>query len=370
MSLFLSHGWNCVVTSRDLERCSSATQSLKQITSGNISEFVGDPSTDLFWKSLYDSNLPFFDCIVVCTVDVQFNSTFRTTSQEILSATSTHVCTALFALQFSRWQIRKEKNQQDNAESNLSSSDSSSSLFPPQCTVFLLGSTLSEESEMDCCAYTVVKHALLGLFRSACTDLFGMESRLRIALILPNNVDTPLWASAGCEEAPSSEVSVYPQCNCVARFYHSQTGDNERNQIQQIEQPKLSQDNAENNVNSSSHQQIPPTILRCRLSGTPDNWIFEDSLHNSQVNSVPLYAFFENGSIFADGVPNQTHSAQSDSNTHLPEQSQSKGNQDHSTQTTGFSETLIDETEQFRPLRPDEVAQVIVRLAESAFPAT
>ncbi|KAJ4457311.1 hypothetical protein PAPYR_7228 [Paratrimastix pyriformis] len=167
--------WTVIIGSRNAAGLNQAADS------SHVVPLPGSPSDPAVWAALQNlaerSFADCIDCIIVSTGNLEFVSSLDMTRGQVEAAMDAHFYPALNALQYATRQARRNPDS--------------------RCVVIFVGSTLCHEAEMDAGPYVVAKHALLGLYRAACEDQFGLESRLAVKIICPPNVDTPLWTKAG-----------------------------------------------------------------------------------------------------------------------------------------------------------------------------
>ncbi|KAH7827427.1 putative WD repeat-containing protein 61 [Monocercomonoides exilis] len=326
---FCAKGWNVILTSRFLEKAKIAAANLKkEFPFVMIGFVIGDPCRKDFWRECQklfllpvekneancERNALIFNGIVVTCGDVVFKSIFDIDETVLESSIKVHVVPALYSLQYSRRmiQIKRRLNQRSainipsqvekmdppSSASTCSTSSCQASKIKPcseeiTCsvkaqnlkgtTLVLIGSTDGEEGEMDAASYVIAKHALLGLFRAGCEDLFGFESELRLALVIPNNIQTEFWSGLNefdeirtdCEqtnhsdklsscEAPSCDVMKTMKCQCFAKSEKMHTS-LALEHFAPDSQPDISDD-------SRAFRSQPASMIRARLSYGSSSW--------------------------------------------------------------------------------------------------
>ncbi|KAA6397506.1 MAG: hypothetical protein EZS28_006967 [Streblomastix strix] len=185
-----------------------------------------------------DQVLPFLSGIVVASGNVILESALETTPQSVISSVENHVLPAMFSIQHAVWQAH-----------NLDID----SPKPTHCTVVLVGSTSCEIGEMDSAPYTIAKHALLGLFRSSCADLFGLDNRV------------------GITEDGQAPPCRIPKIKLLQ--FNSEIQDDKKCNKDQHGKDK-----------EQTFEIISPYLLKTRLSGTPNKQFNNELLNQSQVS--------------------------------------------------------------------------------------
>ncbi|KAK2962833.1 hypothetical protein BLNAU_2268 [Blattamonas nauphoetae] len=211
VKICLSRNHTVTVGTRDSSKIETLLKFLKVGPEcARIKFEVGDYTERSFWLRLREDKSRFFDGIVLSSGGVEFHSVFEATSESVQDNIRMHLNPSLFGIQHGRWEL-EERNE--------------TGMEPRRVSVVSVGSSDCEEGEMDGAEYVIAKHALLGLFRSSCCDMFGLENSLRIALCIPNNIETGFWdglkKDSGMTRAPGIRIGSTPRCSC--RLAHSST---------------------------------------------------------------------------------------------------------------------------------------------------